>query len=104
MDILEEYPFDRVEKENVFPVLSKQKMNVALKIVGEVAGIKKSLSTHVARHTFATTVTLLEGIPLETVSKMLGHSKIATTQIYSVVTQLKISRDIKALSKMLEEK
>lgn len=105
MDILDKYFIRCREGENVlFPVLSNQKMNAALKIIGEVSGIKKSLSTHVARHTFATTITLLEGVPLETVSKMLGHSKIATTQIYSVVTQLKISRDIISLNKMLENK
>ncbi len=89
------------EGENIFPVLSNQKINAYLKIIGEIAGLKCSLSCHVARHTFATTVTLQEGIPLETVSKLLGHSKIATTQIYSVVTQLKIMKDLKQLTEKL---
>jgi site-specific recombinase XerD len=92
------------QDESIFPVLSNQKMNAYLKVVGEIAGLNKSLSCHVARHTFATTVTLQEGVPLETVSKLLGHSKIATTQIYSVVTQLKIMRDFKQLSEKLNEK
>jgi site-specific recombinase XerD len=91
------------EGENIFPVLSNQKMNAYLKIIGEIAGFNKSLSCHVARHTFATTVTLQEGIPLETVSKMLGHSKISTTQIYSVVTQMKIAKDFKHLSEKLNK-
>lgn len=93
----------RKEEDSIFPVLSNQKMNASLKIIGEIAGLKNSLSCHVARHTFATTVTLQEGVPLETVSKLLGHSKIATTQIYSVVTQLKIMKDFKQLSDKLKD-
>jgi integrase/recombinase XerD len=54
-----------------------------------------------ARHTFATTVTLSNGVPIETVSKMLGHTKIATTQIYAKVLEKKISEDMAALRKKL---
>lgn len=79
------------------PVISNQKMNDYLKIISEMAKIHKPLTTHVARHTFATTVTLQMGVPLETVSKMLGHSKLSTTQIYSVVTELKISKEMERL-------
>lgn len=103
--ILDKYSDDcRGKHECIFPVLSNQKMNAYLKVIGEIAGFNKSLSCHVARHTFATTVTLQEGVPLETVSKLLGHSKIATTQIYSVVTQLKVMRDFKELSEKLKNK
>ena len=63
--------------------------------------IKKKLSFHTARHTFATTVTLANGVPIETVSKLLGHSKIATTQIYARVIDSKISNDIDNLRKKL---
>ena len=88
---------EKDDNKRVFPVISNQKMNDGLKIIGEIAGIKKNLSSHVGRHTFATTVTLQEGVPIETVSKLLGHTKISTTQIYSVVTQLKVSRDMEEI-------
>ena len=57
--------------------------------------------SHCARHTFATTVTLTQGVPLETVSKMLGHKRITTTQIYARITNDKIGQDMKALSEKL---
>jgi site-specific recombinase XerD len=79
------------------PMISNQKMNDYLKIISELAKIHKPLSTHIARHTFATTVTLQMGVPIETVSKMLGHSKLATTQMYSVVTEIKISKEMEKL-------
>jgi site-specific recombinase XerD len=58
---------------------------------------------HLARHTFATTTTLSKGVPIETVSKMLGHTNIRTTQIYARITNEKISRDMQLLSSKLEE-
>jgi len=95
------YRLDDREEGLIFQVLTNQKMNAYLKVISEVAGLKKNLTCHVARHTFATTVTLLEGVPIETVSKLLGHSKISTTQIYSVVTEMKISKDTKELMERL---
>lgn len=85
----------------VFPVISNQKVYAYLKEVAEICGIKKNITFHLARHTFATTVTLSNGIPIETVSKMLGHTKIATTQIYATVLEKKISEDMEALRKKL---
>jgi len=66
--------------DRVLPVLSNQKMNVYLNEIADVCGIHKSLTYHTARHTFATTVTLANGVPIETVSKMQGHRNLRTTQ------------------------
>lgn len=81
----------------LFPKLSNQKMNSYLKEIGELLKIKKNLTSHVARHTFATTVTLSNGVPIETVSKLLGHTKMATTQIYARVLEKKVSEDMNIL-------
>ena len=69
-----------------------------LKEIGDVCGIRKNLTFHLARHTFATTTTLAKGVPIETVSKMLGHTNIETTQIYARITNSKISNDMKGLT------
>lgn len=82
---------------SIFPKISNQKLNSYLKEIADVCGIKKNLTFHIARHTFATTVTLSNGIPIETVSKLLGHSKISTTQIYAKVIERKVSDDMKKL-------
>ena len=85
----------------LLPVLSNQKTNVYLKELAVITGIDKNLTFHTARHTFATTVTLLNGMPIETVSKLLGHTQIKTTQIYARVLDEKISKDMKALREKL---
>lgn len=85
-----------------FPVYSNQKMNKYLKELGEICGVKKKLTFHTARHTFATTVTLANDIPIETVSEMLGHTKLSTTQIYAKVIRQKVSRDMAVLRQRLE--
>ncbi len=84
-------------KARLFPTISNQKLNSYLKEIGDVCGIRKSLTFHIARHTFATTVTLSNGVPIETVSKLLGHSKITTTQIYAKVVERKVSEDMQRL-------
>jgi site-specific recombinase XerD len=81
----------------LLPVISNQKMNAYLKEIADVCGIDKLLTFHIARHTFATTVTLNNGVPIETVSKMMGHSSIKTTQIYAKVLDHKISDDMEML-------
>ncbi len=93
-----------VNSERLLPVKSNQKMNAYLKEVAALCGIKKNLTMHMARHTFATTVTLSNGVPIETVSKMLGHTKIATTQIYAQVLENKVSDDMKKLKRKLGSK
>lgn len=83
----------------VFPVCSNQKMNEYLKELATICGIKKQITCHIARHTFGTTVTLANGVPIETVSKMLGHTDVRTTQIYARIVDKKLSSDMDSLAK-----
>jgi len=85
----------------LLPVISNQRINAYLKELASLAGIEKKLTFHAARHTFATTVTLSNGIPIETVSAMLGHKNFRTTQIYAKVVQEKVSKDMKKLREKL---
>ena len=76
-------------------------MNAYLKEIALIAGIRKNLTFHIARHTFATTITLTNNVPIETVSEMLGHKSIKTTQIYAKVIDKKVSEDMKNLRNKL---
>ncbi len=78
----------------VLPVLSNQKMNSYLKEIADACDIKKKMTFHTARHTFATTVTLANDVPMETVSKLLGHRNLKTTQHYGKILDLKVSHDM----------
>ena len=84
-------------QEKLLPILSNQKMNAYLKEIAAVCEIEKELTFHIARHTFATTVTLTNGVPIESVSKMLGHKNLRTTQHYAKVLDRKVSEDMKIL-------
>jgi integrase/recombinase XerD len=88
-------------RQRLLPFMSNQRLNNYIKEITALCGIKKDISFHTARHTFATTVTLTNGVPVETVSKMLGHTKLSTTQIYVHVVKQKISDDMKALRQRL---
>lgn len=92
------------DKDLILPVPRNQNYNAFLKEIAVLCGIKKNLTTHLARHTFATTITLTNGVPIESVSKMLGHKDLRTTQHYAKIVDRKISDDMKALRKILEEK
>jgi len=96
MDKYKKHPVCQINK-TVFPVLSNQKMNAYLKEIADLCGINKNLSTHTARHTFATTVTLANQISIEVVSKMLGHSSINMTKKYARVVDDLISKDMQKL-------
>ena len=104
LEIIEKYKDYRtcVNRHSVLPVNSNQRYNGYLKEIAVICGIKKHLTTHTAGHTFATTVTLEHDVPLETVSQMLGHRCIRTTQIYAKVTQRKISNNMEELRKRLQ--
>ncbi len=88
-------------KNTVLPVPTNQKMNAYLKEIGDICGINKPLTTHIARHTFATTMTLNNNVPIETVSKLLGHTNLRTTQLYAKILDLKVSADINNLKNIL---
>ena len=94
--ILEKYQNNPqvIEKGLLLPVLSNQKMNLYLKEIADVCGIDKPISTHTARHTFATTVALENNIPIEVVSKTLGHSNIKMTQRYARTTENLIKKNM----------
>ena len=88
-------------KHTLLPVLTNQKMNSYLKELADICQINKDVTMHVARHTFATSVTLGNGVPIETVSKLLGHSSLRTTQIYAKILDEKIAKDMDALEEKL---
>jgi site-specific recombinase XerD len=90
-----------VVKDTLLPVMSNQKMNAYLKEIADLCKINKPLTFHIARHTFATTVTFNNGVPIESVAKMMGHTNIKTTQIYAKVMDHKISSDMQLLREKL---
>lgn len=91
-----------IARECVLPVLSNKKANAYLKEIGDLCGIKKNLTTHLARHTFATTVKLSNGVPIETVGKMLGHKDLRTIQHYAQIITKKVSDDMAVLKEKLK--
>jgi integrase len=85
-------------------MLSCGKMNLNLKKIGKICGIKRRLIFHMGRHTYASEITLSQGIPIETVSRMLGHSDLRSTRIYAKITNDKISEDMNKLEKRINNK
>lgn len=83
--------------DKLLPILTNQKMNAYLKEIAAICEIEKELTFHIARHTFATTVTLTNGVPIESVSKMLGHKNLKTTQHYAKILDKKVSEDMQIL-------
>ncbi len=90
-----------INNDRLLPVLSNQKMNSYLKEIADLCEIGKNITFHLARHTFATTVTLTNGVPIESVSKMLGHRNIKATQLYAKIVDKKISDDMRRLKEVL---
>lgn len=103
VEILEKYQDNEycLKHNKLLPVNSNQKFNAYLTEIAAICNINKHLTSHIARHTFATTVTLANGVPIETVSAMLGHNSIRTTQIYAKVVQKKVSEDMMLLKQRL---
>jgi site-specific recombinase XerD len=86
-----------LNEDSILPILTNQKMNSYLKEIADLCDISKEITFHMARHTFATSVTLTNGVPIETVSKMLGHKNIQTTQHYAKILDKKVSEDMQIL-------
>lgn len=95
--ILEKYK-GKLPDGKILPIISNQKLNAYLKEIADVCGVKKNLTFHLARHTFATTVYLCNGGTIEALSKILGHKHISTTQIYAEVTNKMVSSDFRSIS------
>lgn len=100
LKIVAKYENDRIGL-SLLPVLTNQKMNSYLKELADICGINKRLTYHVARHSFSTSVMLDHGVSMETLSKVLGHSNIKTTQVYAKVTNKKVSYEMNVLAKKL---
>ena len=98
--IISKYSHQTYRDGKLFPILSNQKTNSYLKEIADICGIKKNLTFHLARHTFAT-MSLSKGVPIESVSKMLGHTNIRTTQIYARITNKKIEYDMEQFADKL---
>ena len=98
--IIEKYK-DRRINNRLIPIISNQKCNDYLKEIAALCKVNKNLTCHVARHTFATTVTLTEGVLLESISKMLGHTNTVTTQIYAKIVNEKLRKDASKWNKKM---
>lgn len=103
LQILEKYR-GLAKDDKLLPMLSCSKLNLNLKKIGLICGIEKRLIFHMGRHTYASEITLSQGVPIESVSRMLGHKDLRSTQIYAKITNDKISEDMKILEKRIEHK
>ena len=99
MEIIDKYKSNAslLEKGRLLPIYSNQMINRTLRDIANACGIRKKVTFHVARHTFATAITLSNGVPIETVSKLLGHTKLSTTQIYARGVEKKVGEDMQNL-------
>lgn len=105
-NILDKYKNDVecVSQDKILPVISNQKFNKYMKEVAALCGITKPCTAHIGRHSFSVSVTLSNGVPLETVSKMLGHTNLKTTQLYAKVVDTKISEDMAKIEEKIKNR
>jgi site-specific recombinase XerD len=101
--IMEKYGNERTG-DKIFRMITLNNMGNHLKIIAKKCGIETNLTFHMARHTYATQVCLSQGVPIETLCKMMGHRSIQTTQIYAKITSQKVNEDMKLLSGKIENK
>jgi integrase len=103
LQLIEKYR-GKAPGERVFPMKDNSRMNAELKKIAKLCGIERHLTFHMSRHTFATETCISQGVPIETVSRMMGHKKLSTTQIYAKVPHGKVNEDMKLLSKKISNK
>ena len=103
MEIIEKYKDHPIclNKNTILPMKSNQKLNAYLKELADICNISKPMTMHIARHTFATTVLLSNGVSMEATSKMLGHSSLKTTQIYGKILETRVGAEMEMLSQKL---
>ncbi|MFV8335945.1 site-specific integrase [Flavobacterium sp. RSP29] len=103
--ILKKYADDKLvlTSGKLLPVPSNQRMNAYLKEIGDICGIKTVLTSHLARHSFATSVALLYGLPIETLSKMMGHTSLNMTLHYGKIADLKLNADVENFKNKLSK-
>ena len=104
VQLIEKYRGMRENSDRVFPMKCCSATNVELKKIAELCGIERQLTFHMARHTFATVICLSQGVPFVTVSRMLGHKKLKTTEIYAEATPQKMHEDMSLLSEKIKNK
>ena len=102
LHIIDKYR-DTTSDGKLLPMYGNSELNKGLKHLAATCGIDRKLTFHMARHTYATEITLSHGVPMETVSRMLGHSRVDTTQIYAQVTDNKIDIDTQSLDERIAE-
>ncbi|WP_129650055.1 site-specific integrase [Alistipes senegalensis] len=103
LHIIDKYR-DTTPDGNLLPMYGNSELNRGLKQLAAACGIDRKLTFHMARHTYATEITLSHGVPMETVSRMLGHSRVDMTQIYAQVTDNKIDTDTQSLDERIAER
>lgn len=103
VQIIEKYKYERKD-DKIFNMITLSNTERNLKKIATLCGIESNLTYHMSRHTYATQVCISQGVPIETLSKMMGHSSIKTTQIYAKITNQKVNEDMKILSNRIEDK
>lgn len=94
--IIEKYKDER-KTDKVFNMISLSNICINLKEIAKLCGIDRNLTYHMARHTYATQTCISQGVPIETLSKLMGHCSIQTTQLYAKITNQKVNEDMKKL-------
>ena len=103
LHIIDKYR-DTMPDGKLLPMYWNSELNKGLKLLAAACGIDRKLTFHMARHTYATEITLSHGVPMETVSRMLGHSRVVKTQIYAQVTDIKFGPAMQSLADRIAER